>query len=178
VPGTLNPADMPSRGLSASKLVAATSWWTGPEFLKESASSWPDKAIIVPQELQQMRKPARNQTMMTAAVPTTRLDPSNYSSWDRLVRVTAWCRRFATNIKRAVQRQAAVKESNDTANADITVSNDTTGTVPELTVDEVQAAERHWISVAQVGTTPVRTWYAHDITAEAPCNSTHHPSRG
>jgi len=40
-PGHVNPADLPSRGITASELVEQVSWWQGPTFLKESCSCWP-----------------------------------------------------------------------------------------------------------------------------------------
>lgn len=43
-PGPLNPADLPSRGLSASELKESTLWWNGPSFIKEDKSAWPNQA--------------------------------------------------------------------------------------------------------------------------------------
>jgi len=33
-PGNVNPADLPSRGMSAKQMVNSSMWWNGPEFLK------------------------------------------------------------------------------------------------------------------------------------------------
>ena len=41
-PGSLNPAGMPSRGVSASELINQTSWWQGPAFLSGPALDWPN----------------------------------------------------------------------------------------------------------------------------------------
>ena len=37
-PGSLNPADIPSRGIAASELINQTSWWQSPAFLSELVS--------------------------------------------------------------------------------------------------------------------------------------------
>ena len=41
-PGTINPADIPSRGCSGRDLVENETWWSGPKFLKERPELWPD----------------------------------------------------------------------------------------------------------------------------------------
>lgn len=40
-PGTLNPSDLPTRGLSAIELSTNEIWWDGPQFLKSSEEEWP-----------------------------------------------------------------------------------------------------------------------------------------
>jgi len=40
-PGRLNPADLPSRGITAAELIEQMLWWQGPDFLRESILSWP-----------------------------------------------------------------------------------------------------------------------------------------
>ena len=41
VPGTINPADLPTRGLSAMALAESEVWMEGPAFLKDDESTWP-----------------------------------------------------------------------------------------------------------------------------------------
>ena len=43
VPTELNPADLPSRGLSAKKLIDCQLWWRGPDFLL--SQEWPRQTI-------------------------------------------------------------------------------------------------------------------------------------
>ena len=40
-PGKQNPADLPTRGLSAKELSTNVIWWNGPEFLYKAESEWP-----------------------------------------------------------------------------------------------------------------------------------------
>lgn len=41
VPGMVNPADLPTRGLSAVTLAESEVWMEGPAFLKDDESTWP-----------------------------------------------------------------------------------------------------------------------------------------
>ena len=45
-PGVLNPADLPSRGLSAEELKTSTLWWNGPDFIRNDESEWPKEPEI------------------------------------------------------------------------------------------------------------------------------------
>jgi hypothetical protein len=45
VPGKENPADLCSRGCTASTLVKSEIWWNGPEFLRQDERHWPPQDI-------------------------------------------------------------------------------------------------------------------------------------
>ena len=148
VPGKLNPADMPSRGISASQLASDHQWWHGPDFLTNPESSWPNRQIIPPSELPgQLRHVMTN--VSAIHVSDHRLHPDKYSSWDHLVRITAWCRRF---IRNACKKVPSVSDSINlrTASKKVTVPGSQKDImVPELTVDEILESRYVWIRQAQ-----------------------------
>ena len=100
IPGEINPADLPTRGLSASELCQSKSWMRGPDFLINDEKTWPER---LPNNLPLDAAVKEEKNVETHATnetdKTTRLDPSRYSSWTRLVRVTAWIKRFTLNCR-------------------------------------------------------------------------------
>ena len=55
-PGVLNPADLPSRGLTAEELRNSLLWWKGPDFIKTDKSSWPTDAEVQVRDDPEQRK--------------------------------------------------------------------------------------------------------------------------
>ena len=94
IPGKDNPADCASRGLTPSELVNHKLWWWGPPWLKSESSSWPDSfgpssETDLPEE--------RARVHAAGSVPLPMTEPNEllrFSSLHRLLRVTAWCRRW------------------------------------------------------------------------------------
>ena len=89
VPTDLNPADDLSRGIAAEDIHGR--WETGPDFLKKPPEDWPkdpNPPVIEDPE----RKASRFLGLVSKA--QTIVDSSNYSSWTRLTRVTAYILRF------------------------------------------------------------------------------------
>ena len=103
IPGESNPADLPTRGLSATDLANNKLWKKGPEILQQDESTWPPQ---IPNEEVQ-RNIVEGERRKVNVTHTTRdssnqsiIDPNRFSSFQRLVRVTGWVRRFLSNCKR------------------------------------------------------------------------------
>ncbi|GFW74357.1 uncharacterized protein TNCV_2412561 [Trichonephila clavipes] len=103
-PGKDNPADLLSRGMSASELRSSELWWHGPPWLIQNESSRP-KALDFSKEIdiEQIGKyELRKETMVNST--TIESPPDNnlikrYSLFDTLIITTAWCLRFVNNSK-------------------------------------------------------------------------------
>lgn len=94
-----NPADCASRGITPSQLLHHRLWWTGPPWLSEEMNEWPQQSPV-PAATDEMR------VRMNVAIVTASNDEDimrRYSTWSKLVRITAYCNRFARNsqIKKA-----------------------------------------------------------------------------
>ena len=126
VPGLQNPADDCSRGLSVKEMTADSRWINGPPFLHQSPENWPKTPISSPSE--DAKKEERKVVMSFPArsdEPLLQIDA--FSSWNRLVAVTAWVRRFVRNCR-------TVKSERSTG---------------ELTLAELEKAQEVWLKRAQ-----------------------------
>ena len=109
-PGRLNPADLPSRGISASELNEQMSWWKGPTFLMESSSSWPnaESCDIGAEAKAEMVKsiPPITISLVTTGSPFVHksidelINCENYSNVNHIFRVTAYVIRFIKKCKK------------------------------------------------------------------------------
>ena len=101
IPGTVNPADLPTRGLSAVALAESEVWMEGPAFLKEDQSTWP--AGPPPRDNSKKTEHCERQTPTRAHMTRSRanviIDPNKFSSLQQLLCVTGWVRRFADNCR-------------------------------------------------------------------------------
>ena len=128
-----NPADIGSRGATASCLAGSKLWWEGPDWLGKGESEWQkDQEMDDSVEVKNERKKACVLTV-TANVSDMKvgniIDVGRYSIFDRLLRVTAWVNRFVYNMKRW-------RDKNELR-------------LGSLEVTELEEAERHWIMDAQ-----------------------------
>jgi len=95
-----NPADLPTRGMSATELKGNKMWWKGLKFLSMPEDTWPKTEIDVTAEATlEVRKKVRTtfdvpdkESVLFVLTPqvTWCLCPSRYSSWTRLLRARAW----------------------------------------------------------------------------------------
>ena len=91
-----NPADLASRGMPISHLLSSNLWWQGPKWLHLPPSDWPRRPDINRgRELPELKP-----TVLIIQPPLPDMELWNrYSSFHKLVVITAWCRRFILNCK-------------------------------------------------------------------------------
>ncbi|GFS86326.1 integrase catalytic domain-containing protein, partial [Nephila pilipes] len=97
---TDNPADHLTRGTFPSQLPSLESWWHGPKWLNHDSDAWPTKDF--PSHSQpSVEVESRKIESRSFYVATTEpiIDISRYSSYTKLLRVTAWILRFVHNCK-------------------------------------------------------------------------------
>jgi hypothetical protein len=94
LPGLDNPADCVSRGISPGELVTHPLWWSGPSWLRTEDSTWPAApAQIADSDLPEVR----SRVHVAASRLTSNDEPAEltcFASLNRLLRVTAWCKRW------------------------------------------------------------------------------------
>ncbi|XP_067634925.1 uncharacterized protein [Eurosta solidaginis] len=108
-----NPADPISRGVSMDELINSELWWKGPEFLRLPEAMWPKTPDEVHEEVRtsvnnecrvrvsRESRGAGYQPMVGISVVVIK-DQSllyRYSSFTRVIRVTAWVFRFVRNCR-------------------------------------------------------------------------------
>lgn len=125
VPGYQNPADLVSRGCQADKLLASK-WWEGPDWLKESPRDWPSGEALTNEKLilQELEESTEVVSCLVKesvvcdwchTPKETRNKQCKYhglswyyryfSSYDRIVRMIAWMRRFICNSRNPGSRK-------------------------------------------------------------------------
>ena len=136
-----NPADLATRGVTASGLACSEICWQGPKFLKKPESEWPENLIKASSSSQKELRSrgcfskaetnkGQESTLTAATINESsdwRLNPQRFSSWTRLVRVHAWVSHFLDNC-------CLSKEQRITG---------------ELMIDEIRNAENQIIAQAQ-----------------------------
>jgi len=132
VGGKENPADLGSRGVTASHLKNSDLWWKGPQWLSEGKHYWPKGLTLEDSEEVKSEKKKVNVMVAVAETPTgvsQVIDINKYSTLRKLLRVTAWVKRFVDNLK-------ARKEGKDL-------------NVEGLSAQEITSAEKLWIKDVQ-----------------------------
>ena len=137
-PGSQNPADIPSWGMTANELVAENKWWKGPEFLYKPEGEWPQEKDAHSDNENALKEIVQNPATTTHVLITSSqvqhigvhqvIDANRYSSWKKLLRITAYVLRFVRRTK--VERSL------------------------ELDSEEVRYAEELWIKSIQYQSFP------------------------
>ncbi|XP_029170129.1 uncharacterized protein LOC114939860 [Nylanderia fulva] len=126
VPTQDNPADCASRGLAPHALANYNLWWSGPSWLCQSPESWPTCELSIPAEtaLEHRSQPPIHSLHVTPSWDLA----SRYSSWPRLLRITAYLYRFLYRLR-----------SSKSASSSQAI----------LHPEEIQKAKHYWLRVMQ-----------------------------
>jgi hypothetical protein len=111
------------RGVTADKLKNSDIWWHGPSWLSKPPHHWPLDTSTTDNPLPEARKLVHQ--ALTVKTPPPFLDDTRYSTYSKLLRITAWVLRFKQNI---MQKQR---------------------TSGELTASELANARLYWLQVVQ-----------------------------
>ena len=132
-PGINNPAVLPSRGVKAEYLINSHLWWSGLFFLQEPDSKWPVNSLGEVTEsvkAEMVRNPpvvihslvsnvdTINEHMYTGIAEV--MQANNYSSFTRLLRVTAYVLRFIHHLKVLVAGNSVLTTSINLQAEDLT----------------------------------------------------------
>ncbi|GFT61886.1 uncharacterized protein NPIL_404891 [Nephila pilipes] len=105
--GKLNPADLITRGCDAEELLYSTHWFCGPPFLSLPEEMWPISKLPPSKTIEgQSERRSKIEISLHCATEKNEngrepvLKFENYSSWERLRRLTAWIQRFCRNARK------------------------------------------------------------------------------
>ncbi|CAK9799142.1 hypothetical protein ANTPLA_LOCUS1909 [Anthophora plagiata] len=124
-----NPADLISRGSNPRLLRNNDLWWLGPSWLAMESNHWPpsvEEAIAIPDE-------RANLIIATTVAFNTNELFFRYSNYTRLLRITAYCLRFAQNTQVKIGGKLINPKPQTLA----------------LTAAELQSTQEHLIRLAQ-----------------------------
>jgi hypothetical protein len=121
-PGIDNPADLPSRGLTAKELVESSLWWNGPSFITGDKEHWPKTKQIDISVRDNEIKVSQNSLVTTVSTPegsekmlTKILD--RFSSWEKTIKMLAFVLRFGKKSNRKFHnKDFTVEEKLETEN--------------------------------------------------------------
>ena len=125
IPGEVNVADDVSRGIRVEELNGR--WSNGPEFLQLPEEFWPQETMKAVSEEEMERRQVK--AVCEVKKVEQAINPEKFSSWRKLIRVTARIQRLA---KKICSRKHTQEGRND-----------------PLTPEELESAELFWIKAAQ-----------------------------
>ncbi|XP_011883612.1 PREDICTED: uncharacterized protein LOC105570777, partial [Vollenhovia emeryi] len=99
IPGTSNPADCASRGLTTTQLQNHALWWTGPPWIHKP-DSWPSQPALSDE---MSATEARPGVSLLTVTPRTEYQWDlifRYSNLTKLLRITALCFRFVSRLRK------------------------------------------------------------------------------
>lgn len=92
-----NPADCASRGVNPDTFHAHPLWWSGPKWLIEEKPNWPKVAESHVSTEDMEENPTYNIGVIQREEQWEL--QFKYSSWSKLLRITAYCQRFVARLR-------------------------------------------------------------------------------
>ncbi|XP_050054367.1 uncharacterized protein LOC126549384 [Aphis gossypii] len=120
----LNPADLISRGVKVKELLNSNLWWYGPIFLQQPEAEWPAECSFAPPSEILEKRPVQFALLVQTNENSIL---AKYSSWTKLVRITAYLKRFIHNTHNKCRERC----------------------IGPLSVPELKNARDVWIKIAQ-----------------------------
>ncbi|XP_076391770.1 uncharacterized protein LOC143265174 [Megachile rotundata] len=112
-----NPADLLSRGVTLSSIKNSSLWWHGPLWLSQESHKWPSSEPVA----ESVPETRQTKTVLVAASGASTMDSfdlvSRYSSYPKLLRVTAYCIRFIANLRRKIRSDSIPNDQNSNLTA-------------------------------------------------------------
>ena len=99
VPGTSNPADCASRGLTTSQLEHHQLWWTGPSWLSQPRDSWPSQSLHQDDSSALEARPGTSTLLNILEIRYHWDIIHKFSSLNKLIRITSACFRFISRLR-------------------------------------------------------------------------------
>lgn len=114
-----NPADLATRGITATQLIDSPLWWYGPDWLRQAKDAWP---IPLHSSSFATKEEERNTVPVTNAAATQVAANENdfllrFSSFQTMVRIAALCLRFKNNATRPSSKQMTYLTSSNLQSA-------------------------------------------------------------
>ena len=147
VPGEKNPADDATRGLDLRDMSTESRWFQGPSFLHEGEESWPlDRTNRTDCTEEGKQELAKISLTFQSNRSFPLLDAERFSSWLKLLRVTAWIMRFISRCKRARLHRMQASELIYSQETDVGQSS---SLEKVLDLEEMKNAEKYWLREVQ-----------------------------
>jgi rhamnose utilization protein RhaD (predicted bifunctional aldolase and dehydrogenase) len=112
-PGELSVADEVSRGIPAQELTGR--WKDGPEFLKLAEEQWPKETWPTTDQTNEDQAERRKPRTVLHVANRDQVEVivcKKFSSWRKLLRITAYVRRFVQNLQ-ALRKMRRMKDTPD-----------------------------------------------------------------
>ena len=106
-PGIINPADLPSRGMTAEDLMSSKLWWEGPEFATQTQDLWPKEKLSQIVETEVKKLITQPSTFTAQVIDNAFLEIfDRFSSWHKTIKLLSFVLRCGHPEHKHFRKQA------------------------------------------------------------------------